>query len=62
MKAMENHRQTSVIRNVIVVVLVIAIAAWIVANPVQTGHLLRDLANFVMFLINRIVLIIESAV
>lgn len=59
---MENHRQTSVIRNVIVVVLVIAIAAWIVANPVQTGHLLRDLANFVMFLINRIVLIIESAV
>jgi hypothetical protein len=49
-------------RHILGLVLVIALAAWVVANPVQTGHLLRQLADFLMFLVSKLVTVFTSAI
>lgn len=47
-------------KNVIIIILVIAIAAWVIANPVATGNLLQSIADIVMYIIGQIVVLIKS--
>lgn len=52
----------SILKEVIIIILVIAIAGWVIANPAAAGNLLQSIADLFMYIIGQIITLFTAAV